>query len=347
MRPNEWQAYVNLAAAYTELGSVQEAAAQLDRAVALKPAQGLAAIHRNRARLLQKTGAFVAAADEFGRAAAAESSSHVGQRAADYLQQSRLLEKAGQHAAAIAATADCLRLQPDNAAAHRTRAEALLCLGRYAEAVAALDRYLAIGRDRDDLSTAAAYQARAEARARIGDPAAAVEDFTQALALEPDNPVALAGRGWAYVVLEANSLAERDFDHAVHLEPASGDALLGRAYVRVKAGSFADGMRDAEAALRVGPRRPELLYNAARVFARAARRLESDPATRPEERGRLEGRALDLLREALEATPADRQSSFWRLQVERDAALSLLRRTPAYRQLAGTFAGPNAAGASR
>jgi hypothetical protein len=89
-----------------------------------------------------------------------------------------------------------------------------------------------------------------------------------------------------------------------------------------------------------------MLYNAARVFARAARRSETDPGKQGsagwEERNRLEARALDLLGQALRAMPADRQASFWRLQVERDAALSPLRRSPTFRQLAGTFAGPDA-----
>jgi tetratricopeptide (TPR) repeat protein len=350
LRPGEWQAFVNLAAAYTELGRAGDAAAQLDRAVALRPAQGLAAIHRNRARLLQQTGNFAAAAKELGQAAMAEPAVNSAARAGDCLQEAKLLVKAGRHAEALAAADECLRLQPDNSAAHRTRAEALLYSDRFTEAIAALGRYLECTRDPEAERTAAVYRARAEARAHTGDAAAAVEDFTIALGLRPDDTAALGGRGWAYVVLEANSLAERDFERAVRLNPASADALLGRAYTRVKAGSANDGLRDVEAALRLGPRKPQLLYNAARVFARAALRSENDPAKQSmsarEDRTRLEGRALDLLREALEATPIERQASFWKLQIERDSALGSLRRSTAYRQLAGTFARPDAAGSA-
>jgi tetratricopeptide (TPR) repeat protein/tRNA A-37 threonylcarbamoyl transferase component Bud32 len=350
-RPGEWQAYVNLAAAYTELGRTKEAAAELDRAAALRPAQGLAAIHRNRSRLFQQTGDLAAAADELARAAAAEPAGGDAARAGDLLQRARLLEKTGRHAAAIAAADECLGVQGDCAAAHRTRAEALLHTGRYAEAVAALDEYLRYSAGRDAVPAAAVYRARAEAKAHLGEHAAAAEDFTRALGFQPDDAIALAGRGWSYVVLESTVLAERDFDRAVKVDPASPDALLGRAYVRVKAGSPADGLRDAEAALRLRQREPQLLYNAARVYARAARRAEDDPARQGpagwEDRARLEGRALELLREALQALPAERQAPFWRQQVERDAALGPLRRTPAYRQMAGTFARPDAPGASR
>jgi tetratricopeptide (TPR) repeat protein/tRNA A-37 threonylcarbamoyl transferase component Bud32 len=351
VRPNEWQAYVNLAAAYTEQGRAEDAAVQLDRAVALRPVQGLAAIHRNRARLRQQAGDLVIAAEELGQAAAAEPAANVATRAADYLQKARLLEKAGRHSDAIAAADNCLKLESRDPAAHRTRAEALLYLGRYAEAIVALDRYVECTREHDGGRTAAVYRARAEARAHLGDPALASEDFTRALGLVPDDSVALAGRGWAYVVMEANSLAERDFDRAVRLDPGSADALLGRAYIRVKIGSPADGLHDAEAALHLGPREPPLLYNAARVFARAARRWETDPAKQGpsgwDDRVRLEGRAVDLLRQAMEAMPAERQASFWRVQVERDAALGPLRHTSAYRQLAGTFARPDEPATSR
>jgi tetratricopeptide (TPR) repeat protein len=341
LRPGEWQAYVNLAAAYTEQGRRAEAAAQLDKAVALKPAGGLAAVHRNRARLRQQAGDLVAAADELGQAAAAEPAGSVAARAGDHLRRARLLEQAGRHAEAIAAADDALRLRPDGPAAHRTRAEALLHLGRYAEAVAALDRCL----DRAGAAEqAAVYEARARARAHLGDPASAAEDFTRVLGCRPDDPAALTGRGWAYVALEASALAERDFDRAVRLGLGNADALLGRAYVRVKAASLAEGLRDAEEALRPGRREPQLLFDAARVFARAARRVEDDPARQGpsglQERGRLEGRALDLLRAALEALPADRQAPFWSQRVERDAALGPLKRTAAYRQMAGTFAHP-------
>jgi tetratricopeptide (TPR) repeat protein/tRNA A-37 threonylcarbamoyl transferase component Bud32 len=351
LRPAEWQAYVNLAAAYTEQGRTREAGAQLDRAVALRPAQGLPAIHRNRARLRQAGGDPAAAAAELMKAAAAEQRENVVARAADYLQSAKLLEKAGRHADAVTAADECLHLAPDSAAAHRVRAEALLQLERYADAVAALCRYLECAPNSEPLPTAEVYRALGMARAHLGDAASAADDFTRALGLNPDDPTALVGRGWAYVVLDANSLAERDFDRAVNLDPDDAGALLGRGYVRVKAGSMTDGLRDAETALRANRGDAEFLYNAARVFARAARRAESDPTrqgpTAREERARLEARALHLLGLALQAMPAQERTGFWHRQVERDEALNLLRRTENYRQMAGTFARPDSPAAQR
>ncbi len=344
LRPGEWQAYVNLAAAYTEQGKAAEAAAQLDRAAGLRPAQGLAAIHRSRARLHERSGEPAAAAEDLRRAAEAEPGAADADRAGDHAQRARLLEQAGRHEDAVAAAEECLRLQPDNAGALRARADALLHLRRFDEAVAALDRTLERVREREGASAAAAYRARAGARAQLGEHARAAEDFTRALGLRPEDTEALTGRGWAYVALEASVLAERDFDSAVRLEPRNAEALVGRAYARVKSGSEADGLRDAEAALRIGPREADLLCNAARVFARAARRSEGDPGRQGpaawEERGRLEARALELLGEALAAMPADRRVSYWRQRIERDSALASLRNAPAYRQLAGNFTGP-------
>jgi tetratricopeptide (TPR) repeat protein/tRNA A-37 threonylcarbamoyl transferase component Bud32 len=351
LRPNEWQAYVNLAVAYTELERVQDAEAQLEHAIRLNPGQGLAAIHRNRARLHQKAGELVQAADELGRAAAAEAVSNIAKRAADYSQRSRFLEKAGRHVDAIAAADDCLKLQPKNAAALRTRAEAMLAANRYSEAIAALNRYLQCTNEREVEGMEAIYRARAEAHARLGEAAAAADDFTRALEYAPDDAVLLTGRGWAYVVQEASSLAERDFEQAVTLDPGNADALLGRGYIRVKIGSPADGIRDAEAALRLGSRESAILYNAARVFARAARRSEIDPAKQNSggrnERFDFENRAVELLREAMQDMPVERQLTFWRQQVERDAVFGPLRRSTAYRQLAGSFTGSDSSSTPR
>jgi tetratricopeptide (TPR) repeat protein len=226
----------------------------------------------------------------------------------------------------------------------------LFFAGRYTVAIAALNRYLELTGDRDRARLAAVYRARGEALAHLGDSAAAAEDFTRTLGMTPDDLAALVGRGWCYIVLDANALAESDFDRAVQLKPESASALLGRAYIRVKSGSAADGLRDAEAALRIGPREPQLLYNAARVFSRAAWRLESDPIKQGssgwKERNQLESRALDLLREALQTTPTERQASFWNHQVEHDAALGPIKRSAAYRQMAGTIPGAGTPGES-
>ena len=53
-------------------------------------------------------------------------------------------------------------------------------------------------------------------------------------------------------------------------------------------------------------------------------------------------RALQLLREALEALPAEQRRSFWKRNIERDAALNFVRRSAEFQRLARTYATPAA-----
>ena len=169
----------------------------------------------------------------------------------------------------------------------------------------------------------------------------AVDDYTHALGLDPDH-AAFAGRGWAYLALEAPALARADFDRAVSLDAKDSDARIGLAYARVKLGNYREGVEDAEEALRLGPATARNVYNAARVFAGASRHA-SDDITLSSGRGhdlgsQFRDRAVALLRDALAALPADERTAFWLGTVRRDAALNPVRQSDGFRRLAAEYA---------
>ena len=91
--------------------------------------------------------------------------------------------------------------------------------GRYRQALAAFDEAV---RTRP---TAGAYANRGATRARLGDARGAIEDFTRALALEPDDPEVLFNRGNAHLVAGDPGAAVADFSRALELRP---DWLLAR-----------------------------------------------------------------------------------------------------------------------
>jgi tetratricopeptide (TPR) repeat protein len=336
LKPEDYPAYVNLAQAYQELKQHQKAGEQLDKAVALKPSPATAAVYRTRARWHQRQGDLEAALSDLGQAIRHEPRGPASPEAAgDRLERGRLLLQGGRCAAAVRELDAALAIQPDSPEAHRLRAEALLRLERFARALPSLDRYLA-GEVKKGPTLAAAYRARGRARSKVGDHAGAAEDYTHALALEPADAGTHAGRGWAYVLLEAPALALRDFDKALELEPQSADACNGRGYARVKLGRYREGARDAEQAVRLGPPDTRTCYNAARALAQAALRAEADSLPKPGARElstAYRERAVSLLRQAHDALPADQRPSFWRQTVLRDAALSPLRHTTGFRQL--------------
>ena len=97
--------------------------------------------------------------------------------------------------------------------------------------------------------------------------------------------------------------------------------------------------------LRYGPRRAPTLYNAARTFALVGAGESEKTNEDRQERAvgvQYQDRALQLLREALEALPAEQRRSFWKRNIERDAALNFVRRSAEFQRLARTYATPAA-----
>ncbi|HVS35448.1 MAG TPA: protein kinase [Gemmataceae bacterium] len=326
LQPDEPAGYVDLAMALQKQRRLDEAVAQLDKAIARTPPAALASLYRNRAKLDQEREDGEAAVHDLDEAARRAP----GGAAADRLLQARLLEMLGRHEDAIAAADASLAAQPDQAEAHRLRAEALLHLDRYAEAVAALGRCLDAEQKAGRAIDPAVCLARARAAAAAGDSRTAAEDYTRYLALRPDDGAALAARGWAYTALDAPTLALPDFEASIRLDPNNADAYNGRAYALVRTARAPQAVRDAEEALRRGPVQPHLLYNAARVFGRAAQAPEAAALDRPHCRSR----ALELLLQALQGLPAAERTAFWRRTVEPDAAFDAVRASDEFHRLA-------------
>ena len=346
LEPNESAAYLDLAKAYQELHRLADAAEQLDRAASLAAPAGLAAVYRNRARLDQQRNDLRAAVGDLELALKREPG---GDRspaaAADHLLAARLLMQSGEPEEAVRAADAALAIAPDDPAAHRLRAEALLRLDRYAEAVHALDRHVEAVRRGGGAPRRRSTLPAPGARTAVGDRAAGAEDYTRYLEARPDDESAYVGRGWSYVLLEAPTLALRDFETAIRLDPKDGDAYNGRGYALARSGRPEEAVRDAEQALRLGPRQARTLYNAARIFARTSgnegRAADAD-ARASVLRLRRQDRAVGLLRDAMEALPEDQRSSFWDENVLRDAALDSVRARPDFARLAQAYAKPPA-----
>jgi serine/threonine protein kinase/tetratricopeptide (TPR) repeat protein len=315
LKPNEYQAYVNLAQAYRRLDKMDQALEQLHRAVELEPT--LAHLYRLRARLHLERKEPALALKDFDQAIRRESPDSPA--LVDYrVERGRLLLRDGKHQGALADFDAALRLRKDHPLAQRLRAEALFQLGRYPEVIEAFDRYLETGKPLESV-----YRGRGLAKAELGKYPGAVEDFTKALELQPTSAVQ-AYRGWAHLVCDAPKLALRDFELAIDLDPKNGDAYNGRGYVRATLGRWGEAVRDADEALRLGPRSPRLLYNAARIKAQCGQANQT--------------RAIDLLREALEMLPPEQRAGFWNANVRADAALQALRRQPQFLRLEAEMA---------
>ncbi|MCI0464179.1 MAG: protein kinase [Gemmataceae bacterium] len=355
LKPHQFQAYANLAKAHQQAQQPDRAAEQLDLAIRLAEQLAeageldrpvLALLYQNRARLhvgrianpsdprTDWQSGLQAALRDFDQAIAVAPSADV------HAERGHLLQRLQRGRDAVTAFEAALQLRPDFLEVHRWRAGALLSLNDYRAAARSLDQYVAKG----GAPEPDVYHTRGLIRAKLEDYPGAIADYTQALALEPD-AATHAHRGWTYLANDAPRLALSDFQEAIRLQPESGDAHTGRGYARARLGQYREAVADAETALRLGPPSPRLLWNAARVYAQAAGKVDTDTALWDRRAGELrhqyEQRAVRLLRQALAMTRAPEREAFWRDFIRADSvALRPIHRSPAFAQLAAEYARP-------
>jgi tetratricopeptide (TPR) repeat protein/tRNA A-37 threonylcarbamoyl transferase component Bud32 len=264
----------------------------------------------------------------------------------DLLLLGQVLHDAREYAAAVHAYAVVLdpiltaRLGAEQRAlAARRMAYSLIALGRWSEALSALDVYLALNPVPDGRALPAerarqladALRDRGLLQAAQKDLRGAADSYTRALAVVRD-PEVLALRGWAYLGTGAAALAEQDFEEVLRVRPKDPDALLGRADARIRLGRAPEAAADADSALPKIPdvtdpkARVRLRCQAARVFAQLTVR-DSDPV------GAM-ARTAGQLRAALADVPPAERPGFWKDVVLADPTLARVSASPAVRAVA-------------
>lgn len=110
-----------------------------------------------------------------------------------------------------------------------------------------------------DLSKA--YYNRGNAQLVKAEYAKAVDDYTQALALKPDDADALHERCFARAVLgQKLEDALSDCNESLRLSPNDGETLGGRGFVYLRLGFYRTAILDYDAALKIKPDAAELLF---------------------------------------------------------------------------------------
>ena len=97
-----------------------------------------------------------------------------------------------------------------------------------------------------------AYSNRGVAYGNLGDPARAIEDYGQALRLDPDLAAAYNNRAWALYLLGRNTEALGDVDRSLSLNPGNAYVIDTRAHVLAALGRRNEALGEFERAMRVG-----------------------------------------------------------------------------------------------
>jgi tetratricopeptide (TPR) repeat protein len=101
-----------------------------------------------------------------------------------------------------------------------------------------------------------AFSNRGNAHAGRRDYDCALQDYDEALRMNPKFAAALRNRGITHAQKGDHDRAIRDFTEATRLDPDDPHALIYRALVHCARGEFVDSLRDFDAALRVCPSCP-------------------------------------------------------------------------------------------
>jgi tetratricopeptide (TPR) repeat protein len=320
LKSDRFQAYVNLAQAYENLGRLDQAREALDRAIDRFPNE--AVLYRARARVHRLGSRDPEALADLGRAIAlspADDSAPAG----DHLERALIFDQAGRHEEALAECDRARAIQPDRPDIDRVRGAVLVKLRRFDEAIRSFDICLAKGKP-----SASLYEARGLALAQRGAYERAIADYTLALGAGRVTASIYTNRGWAYLFSGAPAPASHDFDQALRLDPADARALSGRALAHVQQRKVREAIADARASVRGPDPDARLIYNAARVYCQAAACIEADPDRRHADwdlAGQYRVESLSLIGRSLSLMPAAERAAFWTQVVQSDGALEPIR----------------------
>ncbi|WP_250847064.1 protein kinase domain-containing protein [Aquisphaera insulae] len=334
LKPDRYQAYLDLAQAHVKIGRPEQALATLDRGIEKDPDSPV--LYRLRGQVEQQLGRDGHAREDFDRAIR-HTPPDDPQLADLLLERGHLAHRRKQHQTALADYDRALAIRPDLPTAQRLRGAILMELKRYDEAIRCFDSCLSRGKP-----SASLYEARGLAQTWRGRYAEALADFTLAANAGGNSPSLHLNRGWAHLFSGSPRLAEDDFEEAMRLDESNADARCGRGLSRAQLRRNGEAIADARAVLDAGPTNPRLIYNAVRIYGLVAADLQSTPARISDREFQLMKRcreeAMAWMPRALDLLPAEERGRFWREVALRDPALDSIRGKAEFRELRARYA---------
>ncbi len=333
-----------LADVYRRQGRIDDALEQLAKAIERQPNR--ADLHRTRADLLlglersdlrdvvwhalearigqlspERRDAALGALETAIRCESPEKSVLI---ALDTTKQAAIFRVAHRNLEALKACKRALDLAPQLALAHQLRIHELLDLKRYDELLHACDLALHAIKPSAEL-----YVLRGMAKDGLADYRGATDDYTLALALQPESPRVLCRRGWSYLAYDSDRHALRDFEDAVSLDSNDADAFSGRGLARARLGLYLEAVTDAERSLQLREKDWRMHYNAACIYFQStlavdAKSRKTGPPAIRDEKSYID-RAVKLLRIALQLAPEEQRAVLLRKSIPKDRALRPFR----------------------
>ncbi len=233
--PDDPKAHLSYAVALGRLGRLPEAAAELDRSLALRPTSAAYVLSAMRSPDRPRDAVLA----DFDRALAVG-----GGEARVYRWRARMRLAWGQPDLALADVAKALTYAPGSFALRQLRGQINSDAGRYDLAIAEFDALIALQPGWPDLVNARCWT-RAQAGVELQK---ALADCDAVLGWEPSRPEALDSRGLVKLRLGDLKGAIADYDAALTQDPEMASSLFGRGLAKRRSGDGAGGDTDLDKA---------------------------------------------------------------------------------------------------
>ncbi len=128
--------------------------------------------------------------------------------------------------------------------------------GNYKEAIEAFTKAIEI-----DPNNATAYRNRGLAYKSLGNNEQAIQDYDKAIELNPQYLDAYISRGIAYCTLSNFEQGRRDFNMAIKLNPKDAGAYNNRGIAYKSLGNYAEAIQDYSKAIELNPKDSGTYYN--------------------------------------------------------------------------------------
>jgi tetratricopeptide (TPR) repeat protein len=142
--------------------------------------------------------------------------------------------------------------------AYNNRGTNNMLLGNYDRAIEDYDQALRL-----DPGYALSYYNRGDAYRRLGEYRQAIEDYDQALRLDPGYAEAYHNRGNVYGVLGEHNRAIKNYDQALLVNPGRADIYYNRGNSYLRLGNYRRAIEDYDQTLRINPGYASTYYNRA------------------------------------------------------------------------------------
>ncbi|MFN9171376.1 MAG: tetratricopeptide repeat protein, partial [Dolichospermum sp.] len=161
---------------------------------------------------------------------------------------------------ALAAINKAIQLQPNNPNLYNEKYGVLSNLKRYREAEVAINKAIELS------PRAAFYSNRGVVRNELGDKPGAIDDYNQAIKINPNDADAYYNRGNARKELGDKPGAIDDFNLAIKINPNCAEAYTNRGVVRNQLGDKQGAIDDFNQAIKFNPNLAQAYGNRAYVY---------------------------------------------------------------------------------